>query len=248
MSKKVYLGYIGYIYANTMQLVTRKEWMDFLISNLGDKPTEKTAKNTAFMLYYAHYARLLSCIGEIELLNKLKTVSKLKEFLIETGKVRQSYHVGQSIKYYTTESKVIEHMKRMALSEKTILNFMKTQVQKKPPTSKKTKKPSQPRRTSKKPSPSRRTSSTRTCKEYTLTELKKKASEKKIVGRSSMNKNQLCKELGIKSTTNRSSKPTTGNCKSYTVAELRKMAAEKKIVGRSSMNKVQLCKALKISQ
>jgi superfamily II DNA or RNA helicase len=78
------------------------------------------------------------------------------------------------------------------------------------------------------------------CNDYTLTALRKIATEQKIKNRSKMNKEDLCKALNLPVVNKNKT------CKDYKIAEIKKMATEQKIKNRSKMNKEELCKALKL--
>lgn len=84
------------------------------------------------------------------------------------------------------------------------------------------------------------------CKDYKVVDLRKQAVEKGIVGRSNMNKEKLCQELGIIPKGNTHKYSPSKNCDKYKVIDLKKMASERGIKGRSTMRKHELCNALKI--
>jgi hypothetical protein len=256
MSKTVYTGFIGYVIKNLLPLVTRTEWREYLQTQLGSSPSEDKLKKVALILYYSHYAALVSCVSQWELIHKLGSPTKLRSFIKDNEGTRASYKLSKlPVVFYNTDAKAINHMKTFSAEQQAFKDTLRVPVSK----------PSTKRAPAKRSSSSK-LSSSKICKDYKVTELRAEAAKRKISGRSKMNKEQLCKELGIKSTrrtTTTRKAPVSrrapakrktvatrnaslsDSCKKYTITQLRKEAAAKKIPGRSKMNKAQLCKALK---
>jgi len=254
--RKVFIKYISYYIKRLDPYVSESEWKNFLTDRFGpnvDKASDEKLKNTALTLYYAHFAGISACMGGMNIIRVLKTHTKILEFFISSEKNRKKYGLGGiPIVNYTKESDVIEHMKNFEGPISVVTEVMMSPQEKK-----------SLEKSLKEKSKSTKSAISSDCSKYTITELKKMAAERSIVGRSKMNKAELCRQLGIDGQTASKSKDSPKkkapkskdspkkkaskskkSCSDYTIKELKKMAAERSIVGRSKMNKAELCKQL----
>ena len=252
--KKVYTKFISYYIEYLEPMVSETEWRLFLRKKLGpsvDRASEVGLKDVAFTLYYAHFAGMSTCVRSWDLIERLDSPEKIRAFLIDSEKNRKTHGLyGVPVVHYTTEEEVKEHMKEFEGHIGVLRKIMDG---------------TRPIRASPKRASPASPSTTKSCDDLKLPELRKLAIEKDIPGRSKMNKSQLCKALGLTSTAappkasarakpKVAPKPKTGDrkkgmrrtCKEYNLTELRKLATKRSIEGRSKMSKAQLCKALKI--
>lgn len=188
-----YAKYIGYFIQYIGQSISKTEWRTLLRSQLGtsfNKITETDMSKFAIMLYYAHYASLISKITHLELIKILKTSSKIKEFLLANEELRESYNLPSlQVVYYTNVNKIRKHMESFGGNISTIKDLMIPKTKPKTKAIPKTKTRAKAISKAKKGE---------LCSNYTVLKLRQLATKKNIKGRSKMNKVQLCKALGIK--------------------------------------------------
>jgi hypothetical protein len=216
----LYIGYISYYVKNLGQLVSKKEWKDYLMKYIGKEPSKTPVKNLkvlAIKLYYIHFIDLSLCMSDNVLLKTGKSNKQLKEILEGLNEFREKHDLPElSVVHYTSDADIIKHMKKFQESQGVLTSIMGTYenvVTKK--------------KTTTKANPKKKTPS--------------KNVESKVSGRM-----QPGKGIGQKVVKKTQKTKLSGACSEYTMIQLRKMAQDKNITGRSKMNKEDLCKALKL--
>lgn len=212
-----YIGYISYYVKNLGQLVSKKEWKNYLIKYVGKEPSKAPVKNLkvlAIKLYYIHFIDLSLCLSDDALLKTKKSNKQLKEILEGLNEFREKHGLPElSVVHYTNESEIVKHMKKFQESHGILTSIVGT-----------------PEKVAIK-------------KKATTKAIPKKKSPIKTAEPKGSGRMQPGKGLGQKVV--KKSKISAA-CSDYTMVQLRKMAQDKNIAGRSKMNKEDLCKALKL--
>lgn len=255
--KQTYARFIGYYVKHLEPTVAASQWKKFFRLKLGasfDKASEASLKDVAYILYYAHFASMASCVQSWELIEKLKTPEKIKALLIAAENTRIEHGVhGVPVMFYTKDKDVREHMESFEGTVDAVKEIMSSPSKTKPKTAaSKPKAKAAAKRSSKKTS----AKTSGKCDDYNLTELRKMAAEQNIEGRSKMKKAELCDALNLGESGKSSSKPKPKvspkahakrrTCSEYSLKELKELAAKRNVEGRSKMKKAELCKAMRI--
>ena len=162
--RDVYLKYIGYYLKNVDIETPRSSWKSLLKKRIGvySSSTDKDVKSLALSLYFASFAALASCSDSWEIINKIKSYKKIKEFLQEIEKTRKKYGVPEiPVVYHTSTKDVTKHMLSMQGQTSTIKDIMSPKKTKVSPvktkkTSKKTS-PAKPKKTKVSPAKPKKT-------------------------------------------------------------------------------------------
>ena len=172
MSRNTYIGYIGYYISDLAQNVSSSDLRDYLISKLGNSlssASDEDLKKVAMSLYFSHYIHLFEGKPSFEYVTSMSShqLQKYLKKLEETDSIQ--------VLYYTSPSKIEIHMSALGNRPSYLKNILDGNNTKSNKYSVKEIK--------------------NICAKYTRTELMSIAKDKKLSGRSKMNKMDLCKNL-----------------------------------------------------
>ena len=199
-NKKVYTKFIGYYIRSLNPLITKYQWREYLRKKIGtsiDRALEVNLKYVALTLYYTHFASMSGCVRSWDLIQK--TPTKIRAFLLSSEANRKSHGMDEiPVVYYTNEPEVVKHMESFdgkVAPFREIMNDISTK-----PNDIEKRRVVSPKKKRTVSSPKKKISGgSNKCNDYKVTELRKMATANVILGRSKMNKAQLCKALNITS-------------------------------------------------